>query len=62
MQRGELPEVDGVHVGPVLHQQLGHLVVAVGTGVVHWNQTTGGQEEGARKREMCDVSTELFQG
>lgn len=40
VQWRELPEVGHVDDGPVLHQQLGYLQVAVGAGVVQWNQTS----------------------
>ena len=36
----ELPEVHGVDMGPVVDEQLRHLKVAVGAGVVQGHQTT----------------------
>ena len=34
MEGGKLPQIHHIHVAHVLHQQLCHLIVAVGTGIV----------------------------
>ena len=40
MKGSELPQVNSVHVGIVLNQELSHLIVTVGTGIVERNETT----------------------
>lgn len=55
VERSELPQVCHVHRRPVSHQQLSHLVVTVGAGVVQGHQTSaqrgGGRERGSKEIE-----------
>ena len=55
MQWCKLPEINCVHISIKLYQQFCHFIVAVGTGIVQRNKTTGGREggggEGGREGE-----------
>ena len=53
VERSEFPEIYHIHVAHVLDQLLGHLIVAVGTGIVQGNQSSGVLEIGEREREKC---------
>ncbi len=48
VQWSKLPQVHDIDVGTVLDQQVCHLVVAIGTGVVQGNQPTGRDSGGKR--------------
>lgn len=60
VQRRELPQVGHVDRGPVSDQQLGHLVVAVRTGVVEGNQATGRGGDNTRSISLLSATQTLF--
>lgn len=59
MERSEFPEIYHVHIAHVLDQLLSYLIVAVGTGVVQGNQSSGVLEIGERERNVWTCSTSV---